>query len=173
MRRYIIQLHFCAVALAVALLLALAACSRTDTASPAAGTVGAHELPLPGFIGDETYARVRAAAIPALNDDFLATLSRQGMSGRWDRRFDCNRFAALWIGLAQARYAVEQWHSKVAPQALALGEVWYRPDGAPPGTGHAIVAAVTDAGPLFIEPQTGAIVHLSASERRSIYFVRW
>lgn len=157
----------------VALLLALVACTRTDTASPAAGSVRAHELPLPGFIGDETYARVRAAAIPALHDDFAATVHRQGLPARWDRRFDCNRFAALWIGLAQARYAVEQWHSKAAPQALALAEVWYRPEGATPGTGHAIVAAVTDAGPLFIEPQTGAIVHLSATERASIYFTRW
>lgn len=166
-------LQLLAVAFAVALLLAFAACSRNDTASPAAGTVRAHELPLPGFIGDETYARVRAAAIPALHEDFLAALSRQGMSSRWDRKFDCNRFAALWIGLAHARYAVEQWHSRQAPQALALAEVWYRPDGASPGTGHAIVAAVTESGLLYIEPQTGAIVHLSAAERASVYFVRW
>lgn len=156
-----------------AFVLAFAACSRTDTASPAAGTVGAHELPLPGFIGDESYARVRASAIPSMHEDFAATTHRQGLPARWDRRFDCNRFAALWIGLAQARYAVEQWHSKTAPQALALAEVWYRPDGATPGTGHAIVAAVTDAGPLFIEPQTGALVVLSAAEQHSIYFVRW
>lgn len=160
-------------ALAVALLLALGACSRNDTASPAAGTVGAHELPLPGFIGDESYARVRAAAIPSMHEDFAAATHRQGLPARWDRRFDCNRFAALWIGLAQARYAVEQWHSQAAPQALALAEVWYRPDGAAPGTGHAIVAAVSEAGLVFIEPQTGAIVHLSGAERASVYFVRW
>ncbi len=173
MRRHILQLHAVAVASLVALILAVSACSRNDTASPAAGTVRAHELPLPGFIGDETYARVRLAAVPSMHDDFAATTHKQGMPARWDRKFDCNRFAALWIGLAQARYAAEQWHSSSAPQALALAEVWYSPDAAPAGVGHAIVAAVTDTGPLFIEPQNGAIVHLSATERASIYFVRW
>ncbi len=154
-------------------LLGLAACSRTDTASPAAGSVRAHELPLPGWIGDDTYARVRAAAIPALHEDFAAAMHRQGLPARWDRRFDCNRFAALWIGLAHARYAVEQWHSSTAPQALALAEVWYRPGGAMAGVGHAVVAAVTDRGLLYIEPQTGAIIQLSAAEQASVYFVRW
>jgi len=161
---------------ALALILALAwlpACSRNDIASPAAGSVRAHELPLPGWVGDETYARVRVAALPAIHDDFTAAVHRQGFPARWDRRFDCNRFAALWIGLAHARYAAEQWHSSTAPQALALAEVWYRPDGASPGTGHAVVAALTEQGLLYIEPQTGTRVQLSAAERASVYFVRW
>lgn len=157
-----------------AVVLAQIGCSRSEPASsPAAGTVSAHELPLPGWIGDETYARVRTASIPSLHEDFLSAVSRQGISGRWDRKFDCNRFAGLWIGLAQARYAAEQWHSRTAPQALALGEVWYRPEGAPPGVGHAIVSAVTERGLVFIEPQTGALLTLTPAELGSRYFVRW
>lgn len=157
-----------------AVVLAQLGCSRSEPASsPAAGTVRAHELPLPGWIGDVSYARVRAAAIPSLHEDFAAATHRQGLPARWDRRFDCNRFAGLWIGLAQARYAVEQWHNKAAPQALALAEVWYRPEGAAPGVGHAIVAAVTESGLVFIEPQTGAVVTLTPGELASRYFVRW
>jgi len=126
-----------------------------------------------GVRGDESYARVRSSAIPSLHEEFAAATHRAGMPARWDRKFDCNRFAGLWIGLAQVRYAVEQWHSSTAPQALALAEVWYRPDGAPANVGHAIVAAATEVGLLYVEPQTGSLVTLSAAERASIYFVRW
>ncbi len=108
-----------------------------------------------------------------LHEEFERVVFKAGMPARWDRRFDCNRFAGLWIGLAQVRYAAEQWHSKTAPQALALAEVWYKPDYAPVGVGHAIVAAATEVGLVFFEPQTGSLVTLSAAERASIYFVRW
>ncbi len=154
-------------------LLVLNSCSKPDVSSPAIGKVEALALPIAGWTGDESYAKVKSAALFELHERFTETTFKLGLPARWDRKFDCNRFAGLWIGVAQVRYAAEQWHSKTAPQALALAEVWYYPDYAPAGVGHAIVAAVTEVGLLFFEPQTGSIITLSAAERSKIYFVRW
>jgi hypothetical protein len=119
---------------------------------------------LPGWYGDTHYAIVRHSALTDIDGEFRRVLSRQGLV-KWDGRFDCNRFASLWIALAHTRYAVAAWHSTSPAQALALAEVWHTtPDGA-----HAIVAALTDKGLVFLEPQTGQIVPTPTG----IYFVKW
>ena len=151
----------------------LAGCRKAEPASAtlAGAPVPAAALPLNGWVGDTAYATVNSPALPALHANFKAVLFDQGLV-KWDERYDCNHFASLWIALARTRYAVEAWHSSTAAQTLALAEVWYL-RGGQPGRGHAIVAASTDAGLRFIEPQTGALVTLTDAERASITLVKW
>lgn len=128
------------------------------------------DLPLTGFTGDASYASVSLAALLEHFDTFRQVLFDLTGLTKWDARYDCNHFAALFIATAQARYAREAWHSEGAPQTLALGEVWYRPTTGP---NHAIVAAHTDLGLVFIEPQTGRRVTDPRNLGATIYFVRW
>lgn len=140
----------------------VAGCSRQEHALTTGATVEARALP-GTFHGDATYAIVRADALPALHENFAAVLSNQGLV-QWDSRYDCNHFAALWVSLAQARYAAAAWHSDTKAQTLALAEVWfYSASG-----GHAIVAAVTDRGLVYLEPQTGREITLPPVARLAL-----
>lgn len=118
------------------------------------------------FLGDELYAEVSSAWLRDFQRDYRAELFRLGVL-RWDTRFDCQRFVQFYVGLAQARFFRVAFHTWQPAGALAIGPVWYlRADG----TGHAIVQAVTERGTLFIDPQSGHEVELSAAERQGIFF---
>lgn len=120
------------------------------------------------FFGDETYAEVNSEWLPRFYADFRAELFRLGIV-RWDERFDCNRFAELYIGLAQARYYREAFHADSGARALAIAPYWYvRSNGR--GT-HAVVQALTDRGRIFIDPQTGSEVYLTPQEHATAYFL--
>lgn len=155
----------------MALVLFFVGCGKTEQQLATGQVVAGPALPLPGFKGDTNYAVVQASALPALFDNFASVLSKQGLV-KWDTRYDCNHFAALYVSLSQARFTVAAWHSTTPAQTLALAEFWYVPASAG-GKGHAIVAAQTDQGLLFIEPQTGRTITLSDAERRSAYLVKW
>ena len=158
-------------ALGIACLVIIGGCGRQEKALSTGKVMTSTEVraTLPGYVGDTAYAVVRSTALPSLYDNFQTGLSREGLI-KWDARFDCNHFAALYVALAQARYAVAAWQSSTPAQSLALAEVWYHRDD---GKGHAIVAAITEHGLQFIEPQTGAVITPSESERSNIYFCRW
>lgn len=118
------------------------------------------------FFGDELYAEVNSTWLRAFQRDYRAELFRLGVV-KWDARFNCQRFVELYVGLAQARYFHVAFHTWQPAGALAIGPVWYvRGDG----TGHAVVQAVTERGTLFIDPQSGEEVELSAAERKGIFF---
>lgn len=152
-------------------LLAFSGCSpKRDQQLSTGAVLSRTELPLGGFKGDLTYSVINPSALPRLYEDFRSVLFKQGLV-KWDSRFDCNHFSSLYISLSQATYAVDNWLSTSPAQTLALAEVWYRPAGGP--NGHAIVAAVTPSGLIFIEPQTGQQVTLTSTERSSIYLVKW
>lgn len=155
---------------ALALLL-VAGCAKREQALSTGATIPAQDLleTRADRTGSSHYAVVQSGALPDLYAGFRATLSRQGLV-RWDERFDCNHFAALYIALAQTRFAVAAWHSETPAQSLALAEVWYYPDA---GGYHAIVQARTERGDIFIEPQTGQEIQLSATERTNITFRKW
>lgn len=157
---------------AFAFALLLSSCSRSggEAALGTGKVLERSSLPLKGWVGDEAYAEVRSAALPQMQELFRSHLSELGLV-KWDARFDCNRFAALFIACAQARFAALSWHSETKAQGLALAEFWYRPAGK--ASGHAIVAAATERGLLFWEPQTGREVQLSSEEIRSAYLVKW
>lgn len=164
-------------ALAVcALALLFAGCApRQESALSTGQTVSRTALPTAlgfgHFAGDAEYAVVNSNALPAIYADFRSTLSGLGLV-KWDERFDCNRFATLYIGVAQAKYAVAAWHSATKAQALALAEVWYL-IGGDPARAHAIVLAITERGPVFIEPQTGKELSLTPKEQRTVMLAKW
>jgi hypothetical protein len=151
----------------VALLLGLTGCSKRETTLTTGAVLSRYTLP--GARGSESYAVVRSDALPGLYAAFRDVLAKQGLV-RWDSRFDCNAFATLYVGVAQARFAAAAWHSRTDAQALALAEVWYHRDA---GGHHAIVQAITEHGPVFIEPQTGEAITLSEQEQRSITLRKW
>lgn len=139
-------LAFFAVSMAFVL---LPGCSKAERHLSTGKVILAKDLP--GWTPDTAYAEVNPECLPDLYANFRDVLSRQGLV-KWDKKYDCNHFAALYVALAQARYTVAAWHSETDAQTLALAEVWYRTG---PDSGHAIVEAYTSEGIIFIEPQTG------------------
>ena len=109
------------------------------------------------YCGDAAYAEVRAAELPAIYADFRKAIFEQGVT-KWDERFDCNHFAAYMVARAQAKFYLDNFHSRTQAQTLAIGVVWYV---ASPGKAHAVVAAFTESGLIFIEPQTGQRVDVN------------
>jgi hypothetical protein len=158
-------------AVALALLM-LAGCGRQERALSTGAVTTAPNLPLSGFKGDTAYATVQSTALPALYENFRDVLGKQGLV-KWDARFDCNHVAALYVALAQAKFTVAAWQSDTKAQTLALAEVWYVPATSDGKSGHAVVAALTERGLLFIEPQNGREIQLNAAERRTIYLCKW
>ena len=146
----------------VLIVLFLAGCGRRDGQLSTGTVIPASSLS--GFHGSTAYAAVSLDALPALYSNFRDTLSERGLV-KWDARFDCNHFASLYIAVAQTDYAVAAWHSDTPAQSLALSEVWVK---SPQGT-HALVCAMTESGPVYVEPQTGATVPAPAH----ILFQKW
>lgn len=120
---------------------------------------------VPGAIlGEAVYAEVNSRWLPHWYRTYRQQLFKIGLV-RWDSRFDCNRFADFYSNLAQAYFSVEMFHSATPAQALAMGPFWYvRADGK---GSHAIVQAMTERGRIFIDPQTGEELQLTALEQQS------
>lgn len=145
-------------------------CGKQERALSTGEVVANAQLPS-GFKGDAAYAVVRSDALPLLYENFRSVLSSQGLV-KWDARYDCNHFAALYVALSQTQYAVAAWHSETKAQTLALAEVWFLRGGSG-NKGHAIVQARTELGDIYIEPQSGARLTLTPAELRSIYLRKW
>lgn len=116
---------------------------------------------------DENYSIVKSSWVfDTFYPWFQGELSRYGISA-WDKKFDCDDFAALFRVLCQV------CHLKSAPSktdGLGVGEVSYDKDETSP---HAINVVLTDNGPIFIEPQSGKQLILTKNEENSIYRVRF
>lgn len=149
------------------LFLCLAGCARKDIPLSSGGRVSGQVLAATfggAIVGDDSYAVVSRAALPAMYEMFRADLFAKGVT-RWDERFDCNHFASYYVSLAQVRYFLGGFHTFAAPQSLALGVYWYK-DGA---FAHALVVALTDDGIVYIEPQTGKEVVLTAKQQAGAF----
>jgi hypothetical protein len=154
-----------------AALVAFAGCSKRPPAPSATLRVLSpwevmHELP-GAITGDTAYAEVNSAWLKSFYPEFRAEIFRQGVV-EWDERFDCNHFASYYVALAQTRFFIAAWGKSTPAQTLALGTFWYFPKRSRPGNGHAIVCALTERGLLFIEPQSGKELTLTAEERASV-----
>jgi len=124
-----------------------------------------HTLPMAKF-GDILYAEVNSEWLKDFYQTYRSELSRMGVV-KWDRRYDCRRFAGLFTELAQNRFFKQSFHSGTPAHTLALGPVWYsRSDGT---GGHAIIVALTERGAIYLDPQNGKEVDLTAAERASIH----
>ncbi len=118
------------------------------------------------YFGDDSYAEVNSSWLRAWHLEYRATLWRLGVT-RWDPKFDCNRLADFYSGLAQAHFFRANFHSKTPAQALALGPFWYvRHDN---GSRHAIIQAITERGRMFIDPLTGQELELTPTEQESAF----
>lgn len=117
------------------------------------------------YFGDLVYSEVDSKWLPHWYDLYKRRLFEMGIVN-WDVNFDCNRFADLYVSMAQACNSVRTFHSD-AKTSLAIGTVWYRREAT--GSLHAIVQVFTERGRLFVDPQTGAELSLSQSERFSIF----
>lgn len=111
--------------------------------------------------GSDAYAVVNSAWLTEFQQRFERELFRLGVV-KYRETFDCNAFAGAYVALAGAAYYVHAWREAKPAEALALGVFWYR-TGKGHGT-HAIVAAITERGPVFIEPQTGELVTLNPEQ---------
>jgi len=116
-------------------------------------------------IGDEAYAEVNSTWLKEWHGDFRAQIFRLGVV-RWNKRYDCNRFAEIYTGLAQIAYFRVAFHRQTPAKALAIGPYWYVTRQ---GRSHAIVQAITERGRIFIDPQSGHEVELTGSEQRSAF----
>ena len=129
-----------------------------------------HQRTTTHYFGDEVYAEVNSQWLQQYYQEFRSELHRLGVL-QWDERFDCNRFAELYVGLAQARFFRETFHSRSAARALAIGPFWYVRDN---GRGsHAVVQALTERGRVFIDPQTGEEVQLTTSESTTFAYFQF
>jgi len=164
----------CTFALWLVFVLALGvpACSRGDAASsPTVQKVVSAQTLASAFggavTGDSEYALVSKQGLQEYYKEFRSELFRKGVV-KWDERFDCNHFAGYYIELAQIKFYLSNFHSSSKAQTLAIGTFWYLPDHAR-GQGHAIVAALTDQGVVFLDPQTGLFTVLTVTELQSAY----
>ncbi|MBA3850610.1 MAG: hypothetical protein C0502_11560 [Opitutus sp.] len=131
---------------------------------------------VPVLFSADRYAVVRRGWIAGFLNRFRDDLSRknvpvslpQGDSG-WRTGFNCTAFTDLFLGNAAAEMMVDQWHSDAQADRPAIVAVWYTPDTAPidPRTkrrqAHSVVLILTDAGPVFVDPQSG-VVNLTRTE---------
>lgn len=124
----------------------------------------------PVFVGGNAYAK------PTLNwltGPFYEAF-REGLwddnLDKWAVRWECRDFARAFACEAQRANALT---SSVPPEddALTVGEFWFHPDGE--SSGHAINICITDAGLVFIEPQTGWVRPVTSTELASAYMTRF
>lgn len=122
------------------------------------------------FKGSGEYTIVNSKGLKENFDRMEKVMFFLGMV-KYDKKFDCNFFASLYISVAQITYLVETWHFGSNADGLALAEIWYKPDNSK--NRHAIVAVLTEIGLIFIEPQTGKRIFLTDTEKDSIFFIKW
>lgn len=122
------------------------------------------ELMPKAICGAAAYAQVNSAWLKWYYDQFRAEIFRQGVT-KFDDRFDCNHFASYYVALAQTKFYLANFHSWTKAQSLAVGSYWY----VGPKGGHAIVFALTERGIVFIEPQTGKEVTLTAIDQQNAF----
>lgn len=110
------------------------------------------------YAADENYAK---PALAWLTDVFWnwfwADRTNKGLL-KWDRRNDCDNFARAYAQSCEDCHAITAGNTD---EGLAVGQFYYHQDI---GGVHAIVAAVTENGLTFIEPQTGAVLKLTDKE---------
>lgn len=123
-----------------------------------------------GYFSDDLYAEVSSAWLKSFYDDYRKALFNQGVT-KWEPTFDCDNFATFYVALANVRFFSATFQSFTSAQSLALAEFWYYPGAG--GSAHAIVTAVTERGQIFIEPQSGQELQLTADERASCLLLKF
>lgn len=117
---------------------------------------------------DESYAKATTGwYLQTFYPWFRRGRADLGLTG-WTRKHDCDNFARAYCQAAQDCHSLSQENSA---EALAVGEFFYYQEKT--HSNHAIVCAVTEKGLIHIEPQTGELLFLTASELLSCSYVRF
>ncbi len=89
----------------------------------------------------------------------------------YNSRFDCDDFARTFALFASVCNNID---GPAGYQGIAVGELWFMKEELIGKTSHAINVIVTaDQEVIFIEPQTGNIIHLSDDEIQSVKMIRF
>ncbi len=88
----------------------------------------------------------------------------EGNLDKWTRKNDCDNFGRAFAVAAQDAHA----DTNQADEGLAVGEFCYIGSSHVQGPHH-IVAAFTDEGLIFIEPQTGQRLALTPAEIQTCF----
>lgn len=84
----------------------------------------------------------------------------------WARKNDCDNFARAYAQAASDCHGISAGSDK---EGLAVGEFWYHSPAGP----HAIVVAIVDDQPVYIEPQTGNVLQLTAQQISTCFLVKF
>lgn len=118
------------------------------------------------------YGVLRSDYLPGLMKRTQDTLQKSGGIARWAPTATCTLYASRAVDLCAEEYYMASFHDVGAAPAPAIAEFWYMQGGK---SGHAIVAAYTERGLEFYDPQLGAKgkIDLTPAERSSVYHVRF
>ena len=115
------------------------------------------------YFADRGYAAISTAWLKEFHTYFKGELWRKDLS--YSKTYDCDNFARGFCADAN------EVHKEVSKgEALAIAEFHYRQDT---GGYHAIIAAITEQGLVFMEPQNGDFLTLSQGEIDSCIFLRF
>lgn len=119
-----------------------------------------------GIYADARYTLPTREYVDRIMLPAFETWSRANGLWDWKTRHDCDDKADALKVFAQQCFR----HSRDTTEAdgFAVWRLYYSVD-ADPGRGHAINAAMTDEGIVYIEPQTARIATLTQDEKRSIW----
>lgn len=116
------------------------------------------------YAADDSYAKPTAAWLKSVFWPwFYMDRTNRGL-GKWERRNDCDNWSRAYAQAAADCHAA----SDGKEEGLAVGQFYYHRDT---GGAHAIVAAVTENGLTFIEPQNGRAVALSQKEISTCWLI--
>jgi hypothetical protein len=120
------------------------------------------------ILGKDRYAQVNSEWLTWYYDEFRTELAggRYGIV-KWDQKFSCTSFASRYASSAQLRYFAQSFYADIPAGNIAVGEFWYRPHNSTEG--HALVAAYTERGLVYMDPQNGHFVDLTRTELQSAY----
>lgn len=107
-------------------------------------------------LGKAQYAEANSAALLGLAQATRDDLWKNSYVASWEPQATCTVFAARLALDAQLKFwGAARLDLNLSKLVLgyALGEVWFHPDGAAAGQNHAICLALTERGPLYIDPQ--------------------
>jgi len=106
------------------------------------------------MLGKAAYAEINSASVVGLAQATRDQLWRAGIN-RWQSNATCTLFAQKFVTLGGEQFYGDAFYDRGMLSAgvisPALGDIWFRPDGA--STGHAIGFALTELGAQFIDPQ--------------------
>lgn len=120
-------------------------------------------------IVDATYAVATLAWYKATLYPYMVSQLNASGIFQWKEKFDCDNWSASFCYWARVCHACSKMPGSVA-EGMGCGQVSYLKNGT---DGHSIVAVYTEQGLIFIEPQTGAVLILSAEERASIFGIEF